>query len=80
MLQAISSAQIRAGRALLGWSQTDLAKAAKLSRPSVDRAERVTVTNETLATIRKALEKAGVIFTPENGEGPGVKLKKGLKR
>ncbi len=32
---------------------------------------------EAMATIRKALEKAGVIFTPENGDGPGVKLRKG---
>ena len=32
---------------------------------------------EATATIRKALEKAGVIFTPENGDGPGVKLRKG---
>lgn len=30
----------------------------------------------TLDAIQVALEKAGVIFTPENGDGPGVKLKK----
>ena len=30
----------------------------------------------TLAAIRTALEAAGVIFVEENGEGPGVRLKK----
>lgn len=30
-----------------------------------------------LATIRAALEAAGVIFVAENGEGPGVRLRKG---
>jgi hypothetical protein len=27
--------------------------------------------------VRAALESAGVIFVEENGEGPGVRLKKG---
>jgi len=31
----------------------------------------------TLAAIRAALESAGVIFVEENGEGPGVRLRKG---
>jgi hypothetical protein len=31
---------------------------------------------ETLDMIRAALEAAGVIFIDENGEGPGVRLKK----
>ena len=79
MLQEISSAQIRAARALIGWSQSVLAKAARLSRPSVDRAERASVTPETLSVIRMALEKAGVIFVEENGDGPGVRLRKQLK-
>ena len=30
----------------------------------------------TLEAIRRALEEAGVIFVDENGEGPGVRLKK----
>lgn len=30
----------------------------------------------TLAAIRTALENAGVIFIDENGEGPGVRLRK----
>ena len=35
---------------------------------------------DTLAAIRKALEKAGVIFVEENGDGPGVRLRKRKKR
>ncbi|MDR6955965.1 transcriptional regulator with XRE-family HTH domain [Ancylobacter sp. 3268] len=31
---------------------------------------------ETLAAIQRALEAAGVEFIPENGGGPGVRLKK----
>ncbi len=31
----------------------------------------------TIAAIRAALEAAGVIFVEENGEGPGVRLRKG---
>ncbi len=73
----MTSAQIRAARALLGWSQTELAKAARLSRPTIDRAERTqAVSDDALATMRKAMEKAGVIFQDENGEGPGVRLRK----
>lgn len=76
----VASAQLRAGRALLDWSQHDLAEAAGLSRPSIDRAERTEVGVDTLAAICRALEKAGVIFVDENGEGPGVRLRKSRRR
>lgn len=69
----ISVEQIKAARALLEWTQEDLARAARLSKPAVNTLER-RISNPKLATldaIQKALEKAGVAFT----EGPGVKLK-----
>ena len=31
---------------------------------------------DTLAAIRRALERAGVVFIAENGEGPGVRFRK----
>jgi hypothetical protein len=31
---------------------------------------------EAVARVKAALEKAGVIFVEENGEGPGVRLRK----
>lgn len=74
----ITSAQCRAGRALVKWSRDDLATASKVAlRTIVDferdaRAPRVI----TLDAIRAALESVGVIFVDENGEGPGVRLKK----
>jgi transcriptional regulator with XRE-family HTH domain len=69
----ISIEQIKAGRALMDWTQADLAKAAGLSKPSVNTLERRIARPKlaTLESIRKALEKAGVEFT----EGPGVRLR-----
>ena len=72
-------AQLRAARHLANLSQADVAKATGLSLPTIKRAESeraVSVSPDAVAAIRKALEKAGVIFTPENGDGPGVKLRK----
>jgi transcriptional regulator with XRE-family HTH domain len=74
-----SIAQIRGARGLLGWSQTQLAVAAGLSEPTVKRYETGRGANVSAAALAKmvaALEVAGVIFVEENGEGPGVRLKK----
>lgn len=73
-------AQLRAARALLGWSQADLAARSGLSSMTVKRAEgsgRPPASAEAVAAIRAALEAAGVEFLPENGGGPGVRLRKG---
>ena len=76
----ISSEQVRAARALLRWEQKDLAVASKVSLPSIKRLElvrgRLAGQTRTVEAIRAALEGAGVIFVAENGEGPGVRLKK----
>ncbi|RTL96165.1 XRE family transcriptional regulator [Ancylobacter aquaticus] len=76
-MMTISAAQIRAARGLLNWSQTDLAAAACLSRPTIDRAERTGISSDALAAIQRALEVAGVEFIAENGGGAGVRLRKG---
>jgi transcriptional regulator with XRE-family HTH domain len=75
----ISPAQIRAARQLANLSQAVIAKATGLSIPTIKRAESerdVSVSAEAFAAIRSALEAAGVEFIPENGKGPGVRLKK----
>lgn len=74
----ITPAQSRAGRALLDWSQMQLAETSHLSESSIRNFEkgRSMPTHNNLAAIRHALEEAGVIFIAENGEGPGVRLKK----
>ncbi len=75
----ITAAQIRAARQLAGVSQADIAQATGLSVPTIKRAESerdVVISSDSIGVIRKALEKAGVIFVEENGEGAGVRLKK----
>ena len=77
-MKDLSPAQSRAGRALLDWSQMQLADASNLGESTIrdfEKGRRVPTTNN-LAAIRAALEAAGVIFVDENGEGPGVRLKK----
>ena len=71
--------QLRAARALIGWSQAQVAEAAGLSVPTIKRAEgqaALSASAEAVAAIRAALEAAGVVFLPENGNGPGVALRK----
>lgn len=74
----ISGAQIRAARALLGWSQDALAEAAGVSSLSVKRLETgsAAVSDDLRAKAVAALEAAGVAFVARNGGGPGVRLKK----
>ncbi|TGP24990.1 helix-turn-helix domain-containing protein [Mesorhizobium sp. M1D.F.Ca.ET.184.01.1.1] len=74
----ISSAQCRAGRALIGWSQDQLADASKVAKATIAVFEtgKRTPYDRTLGDVRAALEAAGVIFVEENGEGPGVRLRK----
>lgn len=64
-------------RAATGLGVRDLAEAAGLSPNTVARLERGEDLKEsTVAAIRAALEAAGVVFLPENGNGPGVALRK----
>ncbi len=76
--QMNTPAQIRAARSLLGLSQGDVATASGVSVPTVKRAEAQSgaVSRATVETISRALERAGVAFIAENGEGAGVRLKK----
>ena len=74
----LTPAQSRAARALINWSQPQLAEAACVSVSTIrdfETSKRRPIDNN-LHAIRKALEVAGVIFLPGNGEGPGVRLSK----
>lgn len=73
----VTSAQFRAARGLLNWTVRDLAAAAGVHRNTVTRAETdATGPGHATASLQAALEAAGVVFLPENGNGPGVALRK----
>ncbi len=72
-------AQIRAARALLSWSQAELAEASGVALQSIKNIEtgKTDPRLSTATALRRALEKAGVVFLTDgesvNG-GPGVRL------
>jgi hypothetical protein len=76
----ITPAQLRAGRALLGLSQAEVAGRACLSLHTIKLAEaegEAHASEAALAAIRVALEDQGVIFLDaDGGEGPGVRLRR----
>jgi hypothetical protein len=78
------SEQLRAARALLRWEQKDLASASGVSLPTIKRLETkpgsLNAHAPTLDALRRALEGAGIQFIPENGGGPGVRLRHPIQR
>lgn len=76
----VSIRQVKAARALLGWSQDDLAQRSGVSIPTIKRLEAsegdLGGREDTVSRITGTLADAGVIFLQENGEGPGVRLRK----
>jgi predicted transcriptional regulator len=73
----ITSRQIRAARALLGWSQQQLADRAIVSLNAVARLEGGVVDSRisTVQAVQKALVKAGIEFLDADQKGEGVRLK-----
>ncbi|MGV1848055.1 MULTISPECIES: helix-turn-helix transcriptional regulator [unclassified Rhizobium] len=70
--------QCRGARAMLGWSQAELAKAANVSRQTIadfERGAHLPISNN-LAGIVAAFQEAGIEFIPANGNGVGVRFKK----
>jgi hypothetical protein len=76
----ISSAQMRAARALLRWTALDLATASKVGVATIRRVEvvdgQIPVTAANEAAIRLAFESAGIEFIDENGKGEGLRFHK----
>ncbi len=72
----VTPRQIRAARALLGWSQQELADRAIVSVNALARLEsgRVDSRLSTLAAVQKTLAKAGVEFLPADEKGEGVRF------
>jgi predicted transcriptional regulator len=80
----VSTRQIKAARALLGWSQADLARHSGVSEPTIARLEAaggdLGGRENTGQKIRDAIEAAGIQFFEENGGGEGARLRKPRKR
>ncbi|WP_046863282.1 helix-turn-helix transcriptional regulator [Microvirga massiliensis] len=74
----ISVRQLKAARALLDWSQQDLADASGVSKPTIARLETADGDlggyADTRDKLTAALERAGIVFLAEGG--PGVQLKR----
>jgi transcriptional regulator with XRE-family HTH domain len=76
----ISAAQCRAARALLDWTQDDLATNAQVARATVadfERNTRMVPMRQNLLSIIAAFDAAGVAFIAEekNGQGAGVRFR-----
>ena len=80
----MTTRQVKAARALLGWSQADLAERSRVSEPTVARLESVDGElggrEHTTDKIRTAIESAGIEFIQDNGGGAGVRLRKSRGR
>jgi predicted transcriptional regulator len=74
----ITPEQCRAARGLLDWTQGDIAERAAVGIVTVRQLEAGThePRRATRDVIKRAFESAGVEFIPENGGGPGVRLRK----
>jgi transcriptional regulator with XRE-family HTH domain len=75
------SSQVRAARALLGWSQSKLARMSGVGLATLQRIEQskgvVKGNFSTALKIQKALEKAGILFTDDEAGEIGVRLQTG---
>lgn len=75
----LQTSQIRAARALLGWRQDQLAKAAKIGLATIARIEQGEATVQgnvgTIVKIQKALEAKGITFVEDQDGTFGVLLK-----
>lgn len=80
----ISPAQMKAARALLSWDQRQLADAAGVSLPTIQRMEAsedtVRGNVDTLVKVIEALDQAGVVLiaagSASDSGGRGVRLKR----
>ena len=66
--------QVRMARAALKWNTGELAREADINPNTVTKFENGgNVTIDTLAKIKAAFERAGIVWVPENGGAAGVR-------
>ena len=77
----ITSDQIRAARALLRWSSTELSKRSGVGSATIKRMEVMQGVPSgqvrTLAAIQQSFENAGIEFIGSPSDAPGVRLRAG---
>lgn len=75
----LTGAQIRMARGYLNWSVARLEEVSGVSATTIKRMEKSDgipkTMSDKLMDIRRALEGAGLEFTPENGHAAGVRPK-----
>lgn len=78
----LTGRQIRAGRALLGWTTQQLSERCGVHYATLSKAEQIdgvpNVRATTLAAVQIALEQGGILFMdgPYSGDGgPGVRVR-----
>lgn len=79
---SITPALCRAARALLGWHQADLAKAAQVGLTTLRNFEagKSSLMANNLKAIEMVLEAAGIEFIPGDGAGVGLRLRQDSKQ
>ncbi|WP_367278251.1 multiprotein-bridging factor 1 family protein [uncultured Alsobacter sp.] len=77
-IERISAQQIRAARAWLGWSQSDLAEHARVGRKTIAvmESELSVPYDRTLRDIRAAFEEAGIVFLFQDTQATGIMVRK----
>ncbi len=74
----MQAVQLKMARVALGLTVKGIAELSGVSHDTISRIEAGDVVKTaTLEKLQRALESAGIIFVAENGEGPGVRLRKG---
>jgi len=68
--------QCKMARVALNWGVRDLAREADVSPDTVARFERgEQLRAATITKLRATMERGGVVFIPQDGLGPGVRLR-----
>ena len=73
----VTGRQVRAARDLVGWTATDLAQMANVAVSTIERIESElgTTHGSPMAAVLQALAMVGIKFLPDDGDGPGIRLK-----
>ena len=76
----LTPSQVRAARALLGWSRTKLSEESGIPYGTLTDFEgkRTRMLSNSMAKLARALDKAGIelLYDGQEGKGAGVRLKK----